>query len=318
MDACLQNLLKKGDDDTLVIIMSDHGAGKLEKYFHVNSWLIDLGYMKLKTDLITQLKRLLYALGITPISLYDWLMKLRQGQQVAKTMRHRKKRAISMLRRMFLSFDNVDWKKTKAYSLGNYGQIYINLKGREPVGIVEAGDEYEQIVAQIRADISMLKDPHTGEHIRGKVYRADEIYHGDRLDQAPDLVYLPDDLSVNGFGLYQFSSREWLTPTFDRSGGHRMDGIFMMTGPGTRKGGSVKDANIIDLAPTILAALGIPIPNDFDGKVLDSAFENAFFDNRPIKYIEAEEYSKIDGRGELTDEEEEQIREMLRGLGYMA
>lgn len=320
MDKCLAELLQKAGDDTLVILMSDHGAGTLESYFHVNTWLVSEGMMHLKGNLTTQLKRLLYQVGLTPINLYKTIMYLKQGRSVAQTMKHRKKSAISLLRQLFLSFDNVDWSKTKAYSLGNYGQIYVNLKGREPQGIVSPGAEYEEVMAQLIEKLENLCDPHTGEPIPGRIYRGDKVYHGKKLDQAPDIVFLPDDLQINGFGLYQFSSNSWLERTFDRSGGHRMDGIFMTVGPGVRKGAKISNAHIIDLAPTILAAMGVPIPDDMDGQVLKEAFADDYFDDHPIRYVEAQKSMLSEQQMTYSKDAtaEEEIKERLQALGYLA
>lgn len=317
MDRAVSNLIELAGDDTLVILMSDHGAGPLDTYFHVNTWLVAQGFMKLKRDVKTQAQKALYQLGITPIGLYKMMMALRQGKQVANTLKYRKNSAIALLKTIFLSFESVDWERTQAYSLGNYGQIYVNLKGREPSGIVSPGLEYEKVLSDITERLYALRDPKTGKPISGKVYRKEDIYHGPFQDEAPDLVFMPDDLRVNGFGLYQFSSNHWLEHTFDRSGGHRMDGILMMWGPGVRNGVSIPDAHITDLTPTILAAMGLPIPDDVDGKVLTSAFQKAFFEKRPIKYTKASP-SPTRERLEFSQEKEEDIKERLRELGYMA
>jgi predicted AlkP superfamily phosphohydrolase/phosphomutase len=317
MDECLAELLKMVGEDTLVILMSDHGAGPLDTYFHVNTWLVEKGFIQLKRDPATQAKRMLHKLGVTPISLYKMLIALRQGKQVAQTMRTRKKTALSFLRRVFLSFDNVDWSTSRAYSLGNYGQIYVNLKGRESQGIVNPGAEYEQVISELKAHLETLTDPRTGQPIQGHIYRKEEIYHGSHLGDAPDLVFLPDDLRLNGFGMYQFSSKSWLEPTFDRSGGHRMDGIMALYGPGIKAGLELSDTRIIDLAPTILASMGIPIPDDMDGRVLTEAFVESYFSDRPIKYEEARAATAGE-KLELSQEDEEEIKERLRALGYIA
>lgn len=317
MDDCLSELYEIVGEDTTIILMSDHGAGPLDTYFHVNTWLVDQGFMELKGDVITLGKRLLYKFGFTPIGLYKTIVALRQGKQVARTMRERKKTAISLLRKVFLSFESVNWSATRAYSLGNYGQIYINLKGREPEGIVSPGKEYEEVIQDLITKLESLTNPVTKKPIKGKAYRKEEIYQGDQFDKAPDLVYMPDDLRINGFGLYQFSSHKWLEPTFDRSGGHRMDGIFTITGPGIRQNNKICEARIIDLAPTILATMGVPIPDDMDGKVIDEAFGPAYFEDQPIKYVEAQSTITQEPL-EFTEEEEEEIKQRLRDLGYMA
>jgi predicted AlkP superfamily phosphohydrolase/phosphomutase len=317
MDACLAELLDAAGNDTILVIMSDHGAGPLEQYIHVNAWLLDQGLMQLHRNPSTRAKRLFYQVGLTPAALYKLSMALGRGPQVAQTMRHHKAGVLSLLRRMFLAYGDVDWSRTQVYGLGNYGQLYVNLRGREPQGIVAPGAEYEQVVNDLVVRLSHLHHPKTGQAIPLRVYRREEIYQGDHLDEGPDVVFLPEDMRYNGFGLYQFSSRSWLEPAFDRSGGHRMDGVVMLTGPGIRPGCMLEGARLIDLAPTVLAALGVPVPDDMDGRVLSEAFEDSYFRERPIRYTAARAARPRD-ESELSPEQEEMVKEQLRGLGYIA
>jgi predicted AlkP superfamily phosphohydrolase/phosphomutase len=317
MDSALAELLRSVGENTIVIVMSDHGSGPLEQYIHVNAWLLENGFMKLKRNTTTSLKRAVYKFGLTPISLYKLSMAMGRGPQVATTLRHHKKGVLSMLRGAFLSFSDVDWSRTRAYSMGNYGQLYVNMSGREPDGIVAPGREYNQVVDDLVEKLSNLRHPKSGKTIPLRVYRREEVYHGDQLEEAPDVVFLPEDMRYNGFGLYQFSSKSWLEPSFDRSGGHRMDGLVILNGPGIQQGHNLERAQLIDLAPTILAAMDIPIPEDMDGRVLEDAFEKGFFQDRPVRYTPASD-TKPKDELELTPEQEELVKERLRGLGYMA
>ena len=104
-----------------------------------------------------------------------------------------------MLKTLFLSFEDIDWKRTQAYSLGNVGQIYLNVVGREPYGCVRPGAEYEQVRDDIIARLQELQDPETGELVVETIYRREEIYHGEYLEQAPDIVFLPRNLEYFGF-----------------------------------------------------------------------------------------------------------------------
>lgn len=317
MDSCLAEFLNMAGDDTILIVMSDHGAGPLEQYIHVNAWLLSEGFMELHRNLSTRTKRLLYQVGLTPAALYKLSMSLGRGRQVAGALRQHKKGVLSLLRSTFLSYSDVNWSQTRVYSLGNYGQLYVNLRGREPQGIVSPGAEYDEVVDDLVDRLSRLRNPQTGEAIPVRVYRRGEIYQGDHIEEGPDLVFLPKDMRYNGFGLYQFSSRSWLEPTFDRSGGHRMDGIIMLTGPGIPRGHQLEDAALIDLAPTVLAAMDVPVPDDMDGKVLTDAFVDDYFSKRPIRYT-AGHAPETHEQLQLSPEQEEMIKQRLRGLGYLA
>ena len=106
---------------------------------------------------------------------------------------------------------------------------------------------------------------------------------------------------------------------------HSQDGIFIMKGVNILKNKELRPCSILDVAPTVLALTGFPVESDMDGKVIEEAFEEGYFQRNPIEYIDS--YAKyfgknLDGaeeshRGELSDEETEEIKEKLRGLGYL-
>ena len=95
-----------------------------------------------------------------------------------------------------------------------------------------------------------------------------------------------------------------------------MDGIIMLIGPGIRRDNQLEDAALIDLAPTVLAAMDVSVPDDMDGKVLTDAFEDGYFREHPIRYTAGQSVGTHD-EVHLSPEQEEMIRERLRGLGYL-
>ena len=105
-------------------------------------------------------------------------------------------------------------------------------------------------------------------------------------------------------------------PVGKLSGHHSSDGILLVHGPEIKKDHRIDGAHILDLAPTILYALNVPIPKDMDGRVLQDIFQESFLQDRPIAYSEPLGTSHHRGK-ELTSEEEENIREKLRSLGYL-
>src|SRR5690606_29405849 len=164
------------------------------------------------------------------------LRTLRMGGKVQQTASRRNEWLMSMVKQTFLSLADIDWSPTTAYSAGYGAPIFVNLKGRQPQGIVEPGAEYEERIERLIADLRQVRDPATGEPYFGEIYRPHDLYTGPFLEQAPDLLPLPRDWRNQGYGVHDFASNRWLEPSSDRSGTHRMDGILFLSGPGITPG----------------------------------------------------------------------------------
>lgn len=271
--------------------------------------------MRVKSGLRPRLKGRLFHLGFAPMNVYNLLMQLGLGALKREVVRGQGQ---GLLKALFLSFEDVDWQRTVAYSLGNVGQIYVNLAGREPFGCVPPGAAYEQVRDQIIARLLELRDPDTGEQVVEAAYRREEIYDGDQTEYAPDILFMPRRLEYFGFGEYEFGSHRVIEAVKRGiSGTHRMDGIFLAYGPGVQPGLEVKDAQIIDLAPTILHAMGEAVPEHMDGRVLEEILSDAPHpDQAPTQPDHWAHSSGDNGQG-LTEEETQIISERLRSLGYM-
>jgi predicted AlkP superfamily phosphohydrolase/phosphomutase len=218
----------------------------------------------------------------------------------------------------FLSFLDVDWSQSKAYSFGRHlGSIYVNVKGREPQGIVEPGAEYEAVRDEIERLAYDFCDPRTGRKLIGQVLRREEIYSGPYLEQAPDLILRPSEPSDIFFGLADFGHRETVSTVYRYSGMHRDYGMLIMDGPGIRQGSSVEGAVIQDIAPTVLHTMGLPVPADMDGRVLENAFAEEYMASFPV---EIGDPGTLDDGQEWTgysEEGEKEIMDRLEGLGYL-
>ena len=314
IDAYLGRVVNTLDDDTTLIIMSDHGFGPFHKFIHVNNWLIQEDFMRLGKELRSRAKQALFRRGFTPMNVYNTLMQLGLGALKREVVRGRGQGLLKML---FLSFADVDWRQTVAYSLGNVGQIYINVAGREPLGCVAPGSSYEQVRDAIIERLYTLRDPETGEQVVEAVYRREEIYSGDQVERAPDIVFLPRRLEYFGFGEYEFGSHR-IVEAMKRgiSGTHRMNGVVLAYGAAVRPGVALANAHIVDLAPTILHLLGVPVPAHVDGRVLEEIFSPAF---RPAPAPEpAGQWQHVtNGAAGLTEAEKQILAERLRNLGYV-
>jgi predicted AlkP superfamily phosphohydrolase/phosphomutase len=314
VDAYLSKVIETLDNDTTLVLMSDHGFGPFHKFIHVNNWLIQEGFMRLRPGLGPNLKKRLFDLGFAPMNVYDKLVRLGFGALKRKVVRGQGQ---GLLKTLFLSFEDVDWSRTTAYSLGNVGQIYINLAGREPEGKVQAGVDYIRLRGDIMQRLAQLRDPVTAELVVETIYRREEIYSGDQLEHAPDIVFMPRRLEYFGFGEYEFGSNQIIEPMKRGiSGTHRMNGIFLAYGDNIRPGITLEKAHLTDLAPTILYMMGLQPPAHMDGRVLREIFHNSFqpaLDQLPNK---PQNDFTNNGQG-LTEEEKEIVSERLRDLGYV-
>jgi predicted AlkP superfamily phosphohydrolase/phosphomutase len=161
-----------------------------------------------------------------------------------------------------VSFEDaaIDWSKTKAFSYGEQGKIYINLIGREPRGIV-GNNEYDSVLKELQEELAELNLD--GRRMRVKTWRKEALYSGPYLSIAPDLVF---QLQDGEYGAKTSLGHEkFVEPTKIWSGDHSMDGIYILEGKGVAH--RELGASIMDLAPTILKQYGIAA-NSMDGRAL--------------------------------------------------
>lgn len=313
VDRTLARLLEAVDEDTHVMLMSDHGMGPIYRFLYLNNWLLESDYLHLRSDPATGLKRATFHLGLTPINVYDGLVKLGLARLRTRVDFRPRER---ILARFFLSLNDVDWERTRAYSFGNVGQIYLNVRGREPKGIVSRGAEYEAARDEIIARLREVRDPVSNEPIMTEIYRREELYDGPYLNEAPDIVVLPRDLKIQAAGTSAFMHNRVLGLPRGNAGGHRMDGIWLLKGRDIQPGLWLEGVRIVDLAPTLLHVLGLPVPTDMDGAVMRAAF----VPESPLTRPERREGAAWTGRAEdggYSNAEEEEISRRLADLGYV-
>jgi predicted AlkP superfamily phosphohydrolase/phosphomutase len=291
------------------IVMSDHGFGPLHRTINLNILFLEKGLMFLKPKLFTRLRYWAFRHGLTPAGVYKVLSKLGLQNITARVSRKARNDVVGK----FLGFDDVDWSKTIAYSMGHVGQIYINLKGREPFGSVEP-DRYIEARQQVIDALNTLIDPDTGQPMVDRIIPREEAAHGPYLDQGADLHLILDNYKTIAFPLFATEGRV-LTPQIrGDSGCHRLYGIFIGSGAAFEKGAEVSSARIIDLAPTILHILNLPVPADMDGCVLSAALT-------PELRSRATQFSDVahsdQAQVDLSDAEQAEVEERLRALGYL-
>lgn len=311
LDRRLGDFLATIDENTMVVIMSDHGGGPLHKEVYLNAWLQQQGFQTLRESAgaVGGTRAVLRRAGLTR----ENLTRLVGWQNVNRIKEQLPGWLSAMVPRDTPDIiEVVDWSQTQAYSFGYIGQIYINLRGREPHGIVEPGAEYQHVVSKIADRLWELEDPETGERVVDAVYLKDDVYHGPHADEGPDInVTMRDMTYISHLGLEFVGEKVFGPPPNYETGTHRQHGMLMAWGPGIRHG-IVEDAEIIDLAPTTLHILGVPIPEDMDGRVLTDLWEDA---GSPVERVPRE----LAGGGpvDLSEDEEAEVLDRLKDLGYL-
>jgi predicted AlkP superfamily phosphohydrolase/phosphomutase len=181
----------------------------------------------------------------------------------------------------------IDWEKTRAYtSVVSTGEgVSLNLEGREPHGTVKRED-YERVRDEVAQALLDFTDPDTGGHPIGAVLRKEEVLSGAYLDRAPDLLLEPAPLYSLSHARSMVEAADWL------SGDHRPEGIYVMAGPGIEPGEG-SEISLGDFANQIMDAVGLEPDPDW-GQALTA---------EPV--------------GSFSEDEERQIEERLRGLGYL-
>lgn len=297
LDGALTHLFEYAEKrGATVLIMSDHGHGSLDGKAQPNQLLREWGYLKLRSPLQQLSTRAEYLL-----------------HRYTKGKANRFEQGSRSIDRDLA----VDWPRTKACVMhaGIYGFLYINLKGRSPVGVVEPA-EYERLRDEIADKLRSVRalDPEGREiQVFPEVYKTEELYRCERSDVAdlPDLLLSPYPGLAVVRKIRGASPVRWC-PEDRLEGTHRLEGVFALGGPNVRRGETI-EANIVDLTPTALAALGLPVPVDMEGTVLSDAFTTA-----PKIEMEPPVRKIMEQHGDVYSEDEQKVlQKRLSELGYL-
>ena len=306
VDAYIGRMLDQLPPDTSVIIMSDHGFGPLHKMVNLNIYLMQKGLLRLKKDAWTQLKSFAFQRGLTPSGAFKMASKIGIQNLATRVSKNTRNQIVGK----FLSFDSVDWGRTVAYSMGHVGQVYLNVAGREPEGIVMANN-YESTRREVADALRELRDE-DGRSLVTNIIARHETYHGPYTQFGPDLHLVLDDYNIIAYPLFATEGKVITQQIRGDSGCHRSEGIFIATGPNIKQGVQLPESNILDLAPTMLHMLGEKVPTIFDGRVLQEIFVR----ETAVAYSDdTEDHTFADQS--LAAEDAAQVEERLKGLGYL-
>jgi len=251
LDQQIGQALELLDQDTVVLVVSDHGAQRLDGGIAINEWLIREGLLVLNEP-------------PTAITSFDKL--------------------------------NVNWSKTRVWSEGGYyARVFFNVQGREPQGVIPAG-EYESFQNEMKSRLEALADD-KGQPLHSLVFKPKELYKYVR-NVAPDLVVHFGGLywrSIGSVGHGAIHVQE--NDTGPDGCNHAQYGVFILAAPNCPLSGEYEGARLLDIAPTLLDLAGYEIPESMQGRSLVACMEK-----------------KSPGGG---SGDEQIIHDRLAGLGYV-
>lgn len=276
-----------------ILVCSDHGFTAWEVSVHLNALLQEWGYLTLKPA--ARAMQTGAARALVPVA-KRFLPRRFAREAKGKT------------------FAAVDWTKTKAFASPIPQQgIFINVEGRERFGSVPIS-QVEDLKAELVERLRSLRAP-DGAPVTDHVWRSEEVFHGDALQGAPDVLPVLRDhrfeLDDELFHKQAFTDLRHMP-----RGVHHPDGIVVVAGPGTVPAGSL-DASVMDVLPTMLYQAGLEVPEGLDGKVIEDAFDPGHVSGTPIRYTDALTSEDKAQDSPYSEEEEALIEESLRGLGYL-
>src|SRR5919109_4007329 len=287
LDEGLGQILERAGDEDLVLFVSDHGFQSCTRAVHMDRLLEHLGFLRFR-----QASRAVFG-----------PMQWGRMRAVARKVYDK----LGLHGRVSLP-QSVNWQKTMAYtSVRSTGEgVSINLAGREPEGTVDPA-EFEVTRDQIMDALASFEDPDTGSRVATKVLRREDVFRGRFAETAPDIVLEP----AQGYSLTHaramVEAADWL------SGDHRMDGVIAAAGPRVREDAFDEPALLVDMAPTVLAALEVPASVNHDGRVLSRLVG----EEASVGAAEQERTGEGSSGEDLNAEEALEVEEHLRGLGYL-
>lgn len=268
VDAAIGEMLAAADDRTTVIVTSgdgmgpNHAAAHLMPEFLHRLDLFHSQHVGGSGAVVPKKKK-----GV--LSLVREAIPLGWRQQVSRCMPR------SMRSNISLKWMNagIDWQRSRVFCVPNSNEGYfrVNLKGREPLGVVAAGGEYDDLVGGLIAELDALQNPANGVRAVERVARTDTVCHGDRVCDLPDALAtwnpearLTDSIVSPRAGHITRLAGYQVSPFY--TGNHRPNAFVAARGPALGAGASLQGGHIADIAPTVLALLGVDAPSHFEGR----------------------------------------------------
>jgi predicted AlkP superfamily phosphohydrolase/phosphomutase len=335
-DADIETLISSFQPDNVMLI-SDHGSSRLKGDFLLNIWLREHGYCVYQENTPAQQEGAL-----------SWILKQWFHDHMGRSGRSEKvlRRLIRVVlprlpkevqRRFWVKIENAipfaeshmrlstkpDFSRTAIFPGSLYsGLLYFNVSNREPSGVIPA-HERKALASKLKDELSKIQEPDTGERLFTNVFSSDELYYGPAAGHAPDVIVdaywsrwnirtrQPAPHKGKQYGRYFV--------TFDQNrdyGWHSPDGVFVFSGPAIRPGRAAHDGHLMDVPATLLHIYDVPLPNDWDGRVLLEILAPEL-SQRPIRTQPGDAEPKAFEENVYSTEEADSMISHLRALGYL-
>lgn len=290
LDEALGRLVARARGDDLVLFMSDHGMQSCTGAVNMDRLLEQLGYLK-------------FSASNAVFGPMQWGPVRTVARKVYDVLGLHGKVALPQ---------GVDWNATRVYtSVRSTGEgVSVNLKGREPDGVVDPVD-FELLREEVAERLAAFTDPRTGRPPVGKVWHREAVFKGRFEEDAPDLLLEPAPLYSLTHARSAIEPADWL------SGDHRIDGVLVAAGPDVRREPFPEVARLVDLAPTILAAVGAPSPVRHAGHALPEVVGSEAASTAPATAVDDAGSRGNPGGFVVGEDDAAEMEDHLRGLGYL-
>jgi len=290
LDDAIGAFVSRTRPDDLVLFISDHGFQSVTRTIHMDHLLKKFGFLEFSASNVV----------FGPM---QWGPVRKFARKAYDKLGLHGKVSLPQ---------SVNWSKTKAFTtIRSTGEgVSINLAGREPDGIVDPAD-FEKVRDQVMDALSNFVDPKTGKRPVKAIFRREEIFKGKHADTAPDILMEPEVGYSLTHARTALEDADWI------SGDHRPEGVIVAAGPNVKP--FEQQPMLIDMAPTILAALQAPASIEHTGRILHEVVgaeaEATRREDEPAVAIPGMPTGEEDST--VSDTEADEMEEHLRGLGYL-
>ncbi len=319
IDTAVGELLAWAGDDTIVALVSDHGSGPFRERINVYGVLRDLGFLAFRSGLPAW----------DTVRTRQRRPTRRRLKALLRPFKAFKRHLTPLWRRTGIVnrlFRTLDWTRTRVFCWGPFPAFRLNVAGREPHGIVPESD-YDATCEELIGGLLAYNHPETGEPLFEWAAKTNDLYPGLPGQGRADVLALPSGCGYASdvhlpypdapvmLGYEHVARLNHAAALL--TGNHRPDGVCILRGPGIRQGATPAEAaSILDVLPTLLHLLEVPVPEGLEGRVMASALEEHAA--RETVYTSCPLAVEADARPPAySSDEAERVEQRLRDLGYM-